>query len=107
MARGLGGIRYNFQSHIPSDLLPLARLYFLKTPQLPKVAPPARDQVFIHISLCGTYHIQIIMIYIHLYVLCVCVCVCMCVCVCVCVCVWIYTMLINNTKWEKNIHTYC
>jgi hypothetical protein len=34
------------QGHIPSDLLPPARLYLLKFPKSLKIVPPAGDQAF-------------------------------------------------------------
>jgi hypothetical protein len=41
-----------------SDQLPPTRLYSLKCPRPSKTAPPAGDQVFKHLNLLGTFHIQ-------------------------------------------------
>jgi hypothetical protein len=53
---GVGG--KHTQGTIHSDLLPEARLYLLKFPELPKMAPTAGDQVPSTKAFWGTFHIQ-------------------------------------------------
>jgi hypothetical protein len=51
--------RCNVWRHAPNDLLPLARPHLPKFPLPPKIDLPAKYQAF-NMSLCGTFHIQII-----------------------------------------------
>lgn len=41
-----------------NNLLPSARLHLLKILLPSQIAPPAGNQVFKHMSLCGTFHIH-------------------------------------------------